>query len=199
MSTLTETKGLGDWLLEEFGAPNYCRSELTVLVPADLPSGQVFGVESTFSKYAKYDNSNPAAAAAVLVNALEVKDEIVISSIVDAANVATITTATPHGCIVGDIVKVSGVTTDTDLNANATVVSVPTSTTMTIASASVTDATYSDTTMKLTKLNQQAACLVRGPAVIIKPGLNWGVSDAPGITAGLADLLALGIVAREGV
>jgi len=42
--------------------------------------------------------------------------------------------------------------------------------------------------------------LRRGPAVVSKAGLTWGsANDSTDITHGLADLLALGIVAREGV
>lgn len=43
--------------------------------------------------------------------------------------------------------------------------------------------------------------LVRGPAVVSKSGLTWktGESTSDDIPEGLADLLALGIVAREGV
>lgn len=196
MSVLAQTKVLGDWLKYEENNL-YCRDTLTVLVPADTPSGQVLGVESVFSKYSAYDNSNPAAAAAILISHLLAKPAMTVTSIVDAANVSTVTTPTPHGLVVGDIVKVTGATVDTDLNANQSVISVPTPTTFTIASASVTDATYTETTLRIQKLNQQAAVLVRGPAEINITGLNWGNSDGTGVTAGLADLKALNIIVKE--
>lgn len=42
--------------------------------------------------------------------------------------------------------------------------------------------------------------LKRGPATVSKGGLTWHTdNDSTDITNGLADLLALGIVAREGV
>lgn len=196
MAPLAQPKVLGDWLKWE-EENLYCRDVVTVLVPADMPSGQVLGVESVFSKYAAYDNSNPAAAAAILLHRLAAKTAMTVTSIVDAANVSTVTTPTPHGLVVGDIVKVSGATGDTDLNANQSVVSVPTSTTFTIASASVTDATYTETTLRITKLNQQATVIVRGPAEINTTGLNWGTSDGTGVTAGLADLKLLNIIVKE--
>jgi hypothetical protein len=100
--------------------------------------------------------------------------------------------------ITGDIVKISGATVDTDVNGNYSV-TVTTTTVFTITSASVTDATYTESTLRVTKLNRKAAVLARGPATVSKAGLNWGTSDATGITAGLADLKLLGIIAREGV
>ena len=199
MGVLTQEKYLGDWLVDEFGAPNYCREEVVVLAPVDLPSGQVLGVESSFSKYARYDNSDPAAAAGVLVNAIDKADANEVTSIVDLSDAATVTTPVPHGLIVGDIVCISGATADTDLNGNYAVATVPTTTTFTIVTANVTDATYTEATLRITKLNHAAAMLSRGPATISKAGLDWGDSDSTGITAGLVDLLALLIVAREGV
>lgn len=195
---LTESNYLGDWLKDEFGAPNYCREEVTVLVPADLPSGQVLGVESTFSKYAKYDNSNPAAAAGILINSILEADPLLVTSIVDATNTATVTTTTPHGLVTGDIVRISGATVDADLNGNYSV-TVTSATVFTITSANVSDATYTESTLRVTKLNQAGVVLKRGPAVVNKAGLNWGASDGTGITAGLADLATLNIIAREGV
>jgi hypothetical protein len=89
---LTEQQYLGDWLKEEYGTPTgYCREEVTVLIDADRPSGQVLGVESVFSKYAPYDNSNPAAAAAILIENQILADAKTVTSIVDASNTATVT------------------------------------------------------------------------------------------------------------
>lgn len=195
---LTQGNYLGDWLINEFEAPDYCRSEVTVLVPSDMESGCVLGVESTFSKYAAYNNSDPSAAAAILVGALQAKDAVTVTSITDSSNTATIVFPVNHGLVNGDIIKISGATVDTDLNGNYSFTKTS-ATQGTVTSASVTDQAYTETTLRVQKLNQLASVLVRGPATVSKSGLNWGTSDGTGITAGLADLLALGIVAREGV
>lgn len=197
--SLNEQQYLGDWLKEEYGEPaGYCREEVTVLIDANRPSGQVLGIESVFSKYAPYDNSNPAAAAAILIAGQTLAEAKTVTSIVDSSTTATVTTPTPHGLITGDIVKISGATVDTDLNGNYSV-TVTTTTVFTVTSANVTDATYTESTLRVTKLNRKAAVLVRGPATVSKAGLNWGTSDSTGITAGLADLKLLGIIAREGM
>jgi len=199
MSLLSQAKVLGDWLKEEFAPPNYCRGTLTVLVPAALPSGAVLGTESVFSKYAAYDNSNPAAAAAILIEAQAVEDAKTVTNIIDAANVSTINFPADHGIVVGDIIAISGCTTDADLNANQIVLSVPTPTSLTCASASVTDTTYTDTTLRVTKISRPAACLVRGPALVNKDNLDYGTSDTSGKSAAVTDLAALQIIARSGV
>lgn len=41
MGVLTEGNTLGDWLIEEFGAPSHCREEVTVLSGQKLVSGAV--------------------------------------------------------------------------------------------------------------------------------------------------------------
>jgi hypothetical protein len=42
--------------------------------------------------------------------------------------------------------------------------------------------------------------IARGPVTVVKSGLTWGsANDATDVTHGYADLLTLGIVAREGV
>jgi hypothetical protein len=47
---------------------------------------------------------------------------------------------------------------------------------------------------------KKGVIIARGPATVSKAGLTWAAAnDATDITNGLADLLALGIVAREGV
>ena len=117
----------------------------------------------------------------------------------DAANTATVTTLDPHGLIENDIVAISGATVDTELNANYAVLAGPTETTLTVTTSGVTDTTYTEATLRIRKLNQPSVGLMRGPAVIDKSGLNWGDSDSTGVTAGLADLALLGIVAREGI
>lgn len=48
--------------------------------------------------------------------------------------------------------------------------------------------------------NKAGVAILRGPAIICKAGLTWHAdNDSGDKTNGLADLLALGIVAREGV
>jgi hypothetical protein len=196
MSALSQPQYIGDWL--KFEEDNrFCRDVVTVLVSADLPSGQVLGVESTFSKYAPYDNSNPSAASAILIEPQVTEDAKTVTSITDATNTATVVFPDPHGLAVGDIIKVSGATVDTDLNGNYAVATVASATSITFTTANVTDAAYTETTLRITKLNHEAAVIVRGPAQINPAGLNWGTSDGTGVTAGLADLKALNIIALE--
>jgi hypothetical protein len=198
MGALSQAVYLGDWLKWE-EENKYCREEVTVMAAASLPSGQVLGTESTFTtKHVPYDNSNAAAAAGILIEPITVETAVAVTNIVDAANLSTATFSAPHGLSVGDMIKVSGATTDTDMNANAVVASVPTATTITWVSASVTDTTYTDATLRVTKLSHQAVALVRGPALVNFNNVNWGTTDASGITAGIADLKALGIISQEG-
>jgi len=188
---------LGDWL--KFEEDNrYSRDVKTVLATADLPSGQVLGTESTFSKSAPYDNSNPAAATCILVEPVVCEPAQKVTSITNLSTTGTIVFPEPHGLAVGDVVKVSGATVDTDLNCNSAVATVADGVTCTITTASVSNAAYTEATLRVTKLNHEAAVLVRGPALISKNGLNFGASDSTGITAGLADLKLLGIIELEG-
>ncbi|MEN6532179.1 MAG: hypothetical protein ABFD89_00855 [Bryobacteraceae bacterium] len=199
MATKTEGGYLGDWLVDEFGAPNYCRREINVLAPVNIDSGSVIGLATTLTDYyVPYDNvggdstGKSAAAAGVLVSSI-VANEALGCSIVDAADVGTGTTTENHGLAVGDIIEVKGAT-DAELNVYATIVSVPTTKTFTIATSNVTDATYAVT---IRKLNQAAVALTKGPAVVAN--LDWGSSDATGITAGKAELEALLIHILEAV
>lgn len=73
-----------------------------------------------------------------------------LTSIVDSSNTATVTTVADHGLTAGATVVVSGATGDTDLNGTYTILTVPTSKTFTFTSASVTDATYNETTLTVT-------------------------------------------------
>lgn len=199
MAAKTELGYLGDWLIDEFGAPNYCREEVDVLVPVNIDSGSVIGKATTLTDYyVPYDNvggantGKSAAAAGILVSQL-VANEAQDCSIVDAADVGTGTTTENHGLAVGDIIEVKG-GTDADLNVYATIVSVPTTKTFTIATSNVTDGTYAVT---IRKLNQSAVALLRGPVVVAN--LDWGSSDSAGITAGKAELAALNIKIRGAV
>lgn len=73
-----------------------------------------------------------------------------LTSIAVSTNVGTVTTAADHGLTVGSTVVVSGATVDTDLNGTYAVVTVPSSKTFTITTASVTDATYTESTLVTT-------------------------------------------------
>lgn len=72
-----------------------------------------------------------------------------LTSIAVATNVGTVTTAADHGLSPGNLVTVTGATTDTDLNGSYYVQTVPTSATFTITTASVTDDTYTDATLSI--------------------------------------------------
>jgi hypothetical protein len=201
MPALTEGAYTGDWLIEEFGAPNYGRSEIKVLAPADVPSGAVIGTCTTLTAYyGAYDNvgtastGKAAAAAGILIETVQANPQM-DCSIVDAADVGTGTTTEAHCLIVGDVIEVLGAT-DADLNAYAEIASVPTTTTFTIATSNVTDATYA---VKIRKLNHAAVALVKGPAVVSAAGLDWDSTDAAGITTGKSELAALNISLVEGV
>lgn len=70
-----------------------------------------------------------------------------LTSIVVLTNVGTVTTANAHGLYIGARVTISGATVDTDLNATYTIATVPSTTTYTIATASVANATYTESTL----------------------------------------------------
>ncbi len=78
------------------------------------------------------------------------RSDSALTSIVDAANTATVTTASAHGLAVNDKVVVSGATVDTDLNGTYVIQTVGSTTTFTITTASVADATYTESTLKFT-------------------------------------------------
>lgn len=66
-----------------------------------------------------------------------------LTSVVVATNVGTVTTVAAHGLMIGQKTTVSGSTT-TALNATYTVLTTPSATTFTIATAGVGDATYNN-------------------------------------------------------
>lgn len=72
-----------------------------------------------------------------------------LTNIVVNTNVGTVTTAggSPHGKRIGDIVHVTGATTDTDLNGIYVVQSTAGASTLTINTSNVANATYTDATM----------------------------------------------------
>jgi hypothetical protein len=199
MPALIEGTYQGDWLVEEFGAPNYCREEINVLAPVDLNSGAVIGLATTLTSfYVPYDNvggantGKSAAAAGILLDSVPALPSMACSIVV-LTDVGTGTTVQDHCLAVGDTIEVLG-GADAELNVYATIVTVPTSKTFTIATSSVSNATYAIT---IRKLNQAAVGFLRGPAVVAN--LDWGSSDSTGITAGTAELLALNIKIREEV
>lgn len=69
-----------------------------------------------------------------------------LTNIVDSSNTGTVTAAN-HGLAVGNLVTITGATTDTDLNGTYYVQTVADANTFTITTASVTDATYTDAAM----------------------------------------------------
>lgn len=201
MRVFSEGAYTADWLIEEFGAPNFCRTEVTVLAPVDIPSGAVLGTATTLTtKYVPYDNAGgantgkAAAAAGILLNSVAA-EPLVLISVADSSDVATGTWTDPHMLAVGDVIAITGAS-DAELNVYATILSVPTNKTATFASSSVTDSTYA---CYAQKLNHQAVMLSRGPALVAADGIDWGSSDGTGVTAGTAELLALQIKTVEGV
>ncbi len=70
----------------------------------------------------------------------------VLTSILDAADTATITTATAHGLLVGNRVQIFGVTSDVNLNGSYVIDSVPSDSTFTITTVGVGDGLYNGTT-----------------------------------------------------
>lgn len=80
-----------------------------------------------------------------------VADTELTSIVVASTGIATATTVFAHGLSVGDVVRVSGATVDTDLNSASgssyTILSVATSTTFTFLTTSVTAATYNESTL----------------------------------------------------
>lgn len=124
MAAKTEGNYPGDFLIAEFGAPNYCREVVTLKAGENLAAGTVLAVDvGGDGSYVAFEDDTDTPAAGILLEA------------VDASLAA-----------------------------------------------------------------KPAVAIVRGPATVSKAGLTWHTdNDATDIANGLADLLALGIVAREGV
>lgn len=77
------------------------------------------------------------------------RSDSTLTNIVVSTDVATVTTAVAHGRSTNDLFTVRGATVDADLNGSYTIASTPTPTTMTFPTASVSDATYTEATLKL--------------------------------------------------
>jgi hypothetical protein len=73
-----------------------------------------------------------------------------LTNIVDATNTSTITTASAHGLAVNDKIVISGATVATALNGTYTIVTVGSATTFTITTSGVSDATFTESTLKFT-------------------------------------------------
>lgn len=114
-----------------------------------------------------------------------------LTSIVVASNVATATTSAAHGLSVGQWVKVEGATVDTDLNSTSTdgaykVASVPTGTTFTFSTSSVADATYNESTLKLSTTAPRTNALVWAVRKLYYTGTNVD-RDAPAVGSNAMD------------
>jgi hypothetical protein len=202
MSVLTQGNYLADWLVEEFGAPNYCRAEKVAIVDANMPSGMCLGVHTLTPALYPYNDSAPAAVTGININALLAHDPMLVTSITDVTNTSTIVTPGHHGLIVGDIVKITGATVAVALNGFYAVATAADEHTFTVTTSGVADAAYTEATLRVTKVNQPATVLVRGPAVISAGGLSWAAACGPTeIAAGIVDIKALSpaITVLEGV
>ena len=77
MGALTEGNYLGDWLIEEFGAPSHCREEVVVLAGQKLVSGAVVarrddGANATKIVEYEGDGANgTAVAVGVLLSSVD--------------------------------------------------------------------------------------------------------------------------------
>lgn len=74
----------------------------------------------------------------------------VLTSVVVATNVGTVTTASAHGLAVNDKVVFTGATVDPDLNSTYKIATVGSTTTFTIATVSVSDGTYNNAGLQFT-------------------------------------------------
>ena len=72
-----------------------------------------------------------------------------LTSIVDAVNTATVTTAAAHGLLADNTVTISGATGDADLNGSYSIITVPTATTFTVTTVNVTDTTYNNSSLAI--------------------------------------------------
>jgi len=122
---------------------------LTAMFTLPLLTGQV-GKEKANTVLTYYDgSSNPEYLCIAAGYQPTYKYQIALgnlTNLIDATNTGTVTAAN-HGLAVGNLVTITGATTDTDLNASYYVQTVADANTFTITTASVTDATYTDAAM----------------------------------------------------
>lgn len=143
---------------------NWLTLSVLLVVALSLPAQQVrpqvqVEVSEGFPQWVPYtsllfrDGSNNTEyickAPAVQASFSWTRAATTLTNIVVATNVGTATTSTAHGLAVGNLVQVSGATVDTDLNGFYPIVSVGSTTTFTITTASVADATYTETPLRL--------------------------------------------------
>lgn len=100
-----------------------------------------------------------------------------LTSIAVSANVGTVTTSSAHGLYIGAKVAITGATVDTDLNASYIVATVGSATTYTIATVSVANATYTDSTLVITTRNPLTTATVWAIQVLEYNGSNY-LTDA---------------------
>lgn len=112
---------------------------------------------SSFTSLLFYDGSGNAqyicTAKSVQPTSVFAKSSqiyLALTNIVVLTNVGTVTTGVNHGLQVGNLITWSGATVDTDLNGVYKIATTPSATTFTIATASVANATYTESTLKFT-------------------------------------------------
>lgn len=101
------------------------------------------------------------------------RSDSTLTNIVVLTNVGTVTTAGAHGLYIGARVTISGASVDTDLNANYTVATVPSSTTYTIATASVGNATYTESTLVIATNSPMTTLARWGIEILTYNGSNY--------------------------
>ena len=105
-----------------------------------------FDVSSTQQYLCYAQLPEPRSSAAVFK-----RTDSTLTNIVVSTNTATATTANAHNLVVGTVFTITGATVDTDLNGTWTVASTPSTTTFTFTTTNVGDATYTESTLVLTK------------------------------------------------
>jgi hypothetical protein len=100
-------------------------------------------------------SANYGALFALVVNGISVDTGRAVTSIAVASNVATATLPATHGLVVGDTARVSGATEDADLNDDYAVLSVPTDKTLTFATSGVSDGTYTEATLRISRVGRK--------------------------------------------
>ena len=100
-----------------------------------------------------------------------------LTSIADAAAVSTVTTVNAHGLTIGNQITIGGSSGDTDLNGTYLIATVPTTKTFTIATASVSDATYTTTHMYFTSTDPRTSLSIWSVKKFAYDGSNNPISE----------------------